>query len=536
MKSRPDPIRPAPYQLVPLAKLLANGLDGLLIGDGVGAGKTISAGYVLTYARSKLAKPAFVVCSPTLIFKWIFELKSKFNTSALPVRSMDDLDTAKDESSHRSHDAKQPVYVMSNSLLSKARQTDYPTVSAAIFDEVHTYRNPQTEWQRGCLELARSADIRVGLSATPINNQMQDLVSEFCVLLPKYDLETIEAVVNDLWSSNRDALSGALVTRFLKDRLGIHFARRVVESILVSYPEPYLREATSAILRQTSGRTLLEKITYYRLAASSPWAFWTSIGRKDLRDQWIDPKLDALDKIINDRTSTVTHWLVFCEFTETVEFLSRKLTHPYLFTMTGETPMFDRESIVESFRKAPEGLLIVTSVGSEGLDFQFCGGIVNYDLHWNPMKLEQRAGRIDRVGQERKSIRIVNIHVANSVDDLVLSVIRRKLELISNSVFAPNPILSDHVHAPDARMYSEEVVAHELDAGSSLVETFKLNNSIETQDYAALPSVDTAFCDPTKLESAAPQIDASTIVRSEDWRKYVVEGSLTIIDLLKEYA
>lgn len=530
-------LKPASYQLMPLAKLLANKLSGILIADGVGVGKTISAGYILTYARSKFAKPALVVCSPTLISKWIFELKSKFHTTALPVRSAEDLDTARDESAHRSPASKQPVYVMSNALLMSVAQEDYPLTSAAVFDEIHTYRNPKTKWQKGCLELARCAAIRVGLSATPINNRLEDLVSELNILLPDYDLNVINGVVSDLWHSRTDVLTAALVTRFLKNRLGIHFAARIVQDVLISYPDSYLREATKAINEKTATRTVLEQMTYYRLAASSPWAFWSSIGMKELRERWEDPKIRVLAQIISEETTKVRHWLIFCEFKETVEFLSQKLTHPYLYTMTGDTPMFDRESVVESFRRAPEGLLIVTSVGSEGLDFQFCGGLINYDLHWNPMKLEQRAGRIDRVGQERKSIHLVNIHVAESIDERILSVLRRKLELISDSVFQPGTLLSDqHVSHAQLALYNEATANTELERGSSLLETFRLNHKIETQDYAALQSVETTLCDPSTLESAAQEITANSIVNSDEWLRYVSDSSDSIHRLLEDYS
>jgi ERCC4-related helicase len=536
MRLAPERLRPAAYQLIPLAKLLANRLNCLLIADGVGVGKTISAGYVLTYARSKYKKPAFVVCSPTLIPKWVLELKSKFNITALPVRSVEDLETASIESEYRPLESQQPVYVMSNNVLFSASQKDYPFTSAAVFDEIHTYRNPTTKLQRQCLELARKSHIRVGLTATPINNRLEDLVSELAILLTEYELEVVDATVKDLWHSERRLLTGALVTRFLKEKLGIHFANRNVEDILIAYPESYVREAARAIKERATGRTFLEQITYYRLAASSPWAFWSALGLRELRERWEDPKLDALNRVITEKPD-VTHWIVFCEFKETVEFLSRKLTHPNVFTMTGDTPMFDRESIVNSFRGSPGGLLIVTSVGSEGLDLQFCGGLVNYDLHWNPMKLEQRAGRLDRVGQDRKTIRLVNIHVANSVDDRVLSVLRRKLELISSSVFAPGPLLPESGKTTSGiELYDEQTLANELDAGSSLVETFRLNATIDTHDYTALPSVDTSLCEPEHLESSVQRLTADSIVRDGSWIRSVSDSSSSVARLLRDYS
>jgi ERCC4-related helicase len=534
MKYPVDPLKPASYQLIPLAKLLASSLACIMIADGVGAGKTISASYIMEFARAKGKKPGFVVCSPTMIPKWLFELHSKFNATATPIRSMEDLETAKDESTHRSAERRQPIYVMSNAILFKATRDNYPESSVTVFDEIHTYRNPDTQWFKGCLELANVSQIRIGLSATPINNTLEDLAAEIAILLARYDTDTVSAAVNDLWNTDRDALTGAVITRFTKDKLGLHFADRKIDSVTISYPSDYVRSVVAAINKKTDNGTMLEQITYYRIAASGPWAFWTSMGDKRKRDQ-TDPKADALEKVLEDKT--ITHWLVFCEFAETVEFLSHKIVASPTYVLTGDTPMFDRQPLVESFRNSSRAVLLLTSVGSEGLDLQFCGGLVNYDLHWNPMKLEQRIGRIDRIGQERKSIRIVNLHVLNSIDERVLSVIRRKLQTISHSMFASAPILShsDSRHS-GPMMYSEETLAHELGAGSSLVETLKLNADADARDYDALQYVDVSLCDPTKLSDPSKTIESSSLVRNDIWIRRVSKDADSLLNLLNYYS
>jgi SNF2 family DNA or RNA helicase len=537
-KSLRETLKPASYQLVPLAKLLANRVGCVLIADGVGVGKTISAAYILVYSVAKFHKPALVVCGPTLLAKWIFELRSKFDIDAIPIRSLDDLETAREETAHRpGESSKQPAYIMSSSVLLRASRGSYPPISAVAFDEIHNYRNSKTQSFKGCLELARASTFRVGLSATPINNSLDDLVSEFSILLPSYNYDAVHATVNEVWTSRRELLTNGFATRFLKDKLGIHFAKRDLSSIYVSYPDSYIQKAKRAISERSSYGTLLEQITYYRLAASSPWAFWTSMDRREERDQ-ADPKLEALLKILQD--TTITHWLVFCEFTGTAELLSERIDIPggtSVFTITGETPMFERPSVVETFRSSPRGVMVLTSVGSEGLDFQFCGGIVNYDLHWNPMKLEQRAGRIDRLGQKKDTIRIVNLHVKNSIDERVVAVIHRKLDIVSSSVFAPGPLLARQGSETVSNgIYDEEALARELEAGESLVETFGFNKEIETHDYLALPKVNVDLCEPFKIQEMAERITPEMVVADENWQNDVSDSSQAIVRLLKYYA
>ena len=90
-------LRPTPYQLVALTKLLNNKQNAILITDGVGVGKTISAGYIASYFSRAPFGPIIVVSPNILVDKWREELKTKFSINARPVRSMDELSTAHDE-------------------------------------------------------------------------------------------------------------------------------------------------------------------------------------------------------------------------------------------------------------------------------------------------------------------------------------------------------------------------------------------------------------------------------------------------------
>jgi superfamily II DNA/RNA helicase len=88
----------------------------------------------------------------------------------------------------------------------------------------------------------------------------------------------------------------------------------------------------------------------------------------------------------------------------------------------GAVPDDERRDLRARFAKArtdPEALdvLLSSEVGTEGLDYQFCDALVNYDLPWNPMRIEQRIGRIDRRGQASETVAIKNLVVAGTVDD-----------------------------------------------------------------------------------------------------------------------
>ena len=87
----------------------------------------------------------------------------------------------------------------------------------------------------------------------------------------------------------------------------------------------------------------------------------------------------------------------------------------------GGTPDEERVELRSRFEKPREDsdsldVLLFSEIGCEGLDYQFCDCIVNYDLPWNPMRVEQRIGRIDRVGQTSESVAIVNLITPGTID------------------------------------------------------------------------------------------------------------------------
>lgn len=137
-----------------------------------------------------------------------------------------------------------------------------------------------------------------------------------------------------------------------------------------------------------------------------------------------DPKLDAFLAIIRDKQALPNNkLLVFTSFRHTLFYLERNLLAAGIRVgvIHGGVADEDRRDIRQRFAQAKEqadtlDILLSTEVGSEGLDFQFCDGMVNYDLPWNPMRIEQRIGRIDRYGQKSEVVVINNLITPGTVD------------------------------------------------------------------------------------------------------------------------
>lgn len=137
-----------------------------------------------------------------------------------------------------------------------------------------------------------------------------------------------------------------------------------------------------------------------------------------------DPKFDAFLKVIRDKQMLPNNkLLVFSTFRHTLAYLVERLAGQSirLGLIHGDIPDDERRELRHRFslgKDDPQALdvLLSSEVGCEGLDFQFCDGLVNYDLPWNPMRVEQRIGRIDRYGQKSETVVIYNLITPGTVD------------------------------------------------------------------------------------------------------------------------
>ena len=164
-----------------------------------------------------------------------------------------------------------------------------------------------------------------------------------------------------------------------------------------------------------------------RQVASSVWAYLNNESDLDKGiDRYADykdAKVDKVIKIINEVFKRGTKKLViFALFRRTLKYLSIRLKRAGFNSVIihGQVSSEDRNQILHQFKTDDNTQILLSSeVGSEGLDMQFCNSMVNYDLPWNPMVVEQRIGRIDRFGQKAKVVNIYNIIVSDSIQEMI---------------------------------------------------------------------------------------------------------------------
>lgn len=175
---------------------------------------------------------------------------------------------------------------------------------------------------------------------------------------------------------------------------------------------------------------------------------------QSLIDNWDattpDTKFDALASGLahyskDDKTEKV---VIFSYFKKTLAYLQRRLSEAGYrpLVIHGGVPMPDRLELIERFKNDPSiQVLLSSEVGSEGIDLQFCRLLVNYDLPWNPMKVEQRIGRLDRLGQKAKKITIINFAIKDTIEERILERLYNRIGIFRQSIGELEPILGGQV-------------------------------------------------------------------------------------------
>lgn len=155
-----------------------------------------------------------------------------------------------------------------------------------------------------------------------------------------------------------------------------------------------------------------------------------------------DPKFESLlDTIKEKQEMKKNKIIIFSTFRHTLSYLLKKLEKENyrVAVIHGDVPDDERRTlrkrfILDKFDENALDIMLFSEVGCEGLDYQFCDYMVNYDLPWNPMKIEQRIGRIDRNGQKSEAIVIVNMITEGTIDQVIFDRCLMRIGVFENSI------------------------------------------------------------------------------------------------------
>lgn len=209
-----------------------------------------------------------------------------------------------------------------------------------------------------------------------------------------------------------------------------------------------------------------------------------------------DPKLDILLKILIEKQALPNNKIIiFSTFRHTLRYLLGHLIQKKLRVamIHGDTPDHERLTLRERFQRPREDnlaidVLLFSEVGTEGLDYQFCDCIVNYDLPWNPMRVEQRIGRIDRRGQKSQAVLIYNLVTPGTVDADIFERCLQRIGIFNRSLGASEEILGEITReiraiAEDMHLNEEERRQKFQQLADNKIRLIQEQEKLEEQQY-----------------------------------------------------
>ncbi|MGE5507624.1 MAG: DEAD/DEAH box helicase [Chitinophagales bacterium] len=453
-------VRLYPHQEQAVRRVLGELGGRALLADAVGLGKTIEAGAVLSeYRRRGLVERALILVPAALVNQWERELSHRFGLRPTVAKT---LAGWRGELVLGSLDlAKRPAHAR------RLCQTPWDLV---IVDEAHRLKNCKTAaWQ---LVHELEATYLLLLTATPVQNDLSELYNLVHLVQPgllstpaefKRAFRLDKLHPKDA-GSLRERLSRVMI-RSDRRAAALCFPPRRVETLLLpqSEPEAELYAECLALLAEARRRCrtrqqVLPFVVLLREATSSPEAARRTLLRMARRPGLAPPlaaryrevaergkavrplKAEALGTLLTGRQDKA---IVFTEFRGTQDLLARELRRlgiPAVKYHGGMTPAA-QEAAVEDFRGEAR-VLLATEAGAEGHNLQFCRWLVNFDLPWNPMRLEQRIGRVHRLGQE-DAVEVTNLVTEGTIEGHVLRILGAKLEQCE-AVLGELDLILDH--------------------------------------------------------------------------------------------
>lgn len=442
-------------------------MDGkALLADEVGLGKTIEVGMILKEMHFRKTDDSVLILTPAQLAKqWQAELLEKFGLNF--VCNYDDEFDAFDKHDHI-------IASIDTAKSDRHRATvlnrDWDVL---VLDEAHYVKNEETD--RYDLIDNLSYNYAFFLTATPIQNELTDLYNVVSLLRPGL-FGTRDVFHHYFVNSNqetlvnRDELQERLNKVMIRNRRAdtdIDFTDRTIDTRTFdpSPEEQELYQAVSNYVRSAYSEDQGQKLVLMLLqkeVVSSPAALKSTIEKR-LDDQSDLTHTEELESILDliDNIETVTKQekllsiveeardhvdmgrvIVFTQFRATQrEILDRLSEEGYtVHSFHGGHSSQEKEQIVKNFEE-DGGVLVSTDAMSEGRNLQFCNIMVNYDLPWNPMRVEQRIGRIHRIGQKR-DVYIFNMALKDTVEEYVLERLYHKIDLFQQSVGELSSILT----------------------------------------------------------------------------------------------
>jgi SNF2 family DNA or RNA helicase len=447
-------IEPLPHQ-VDVTKRVIQDLRGrAILADEVGLGKTIEAGLILKeYLIRGLVQKVLILVPSSLVLQWTRELNQKFQIPAVAQKKnwmwekydiiVASMDTAKRDP-HRDVVLNLPYDLL-------------------IVDEAHKCKNRRTKNWQFINELQKKYCLL--LTATPVQNEMEELYNLVSLLKPgqlgnesRFKKDYVEGKRKPKNEEQlREEISQVLIRNRRKES-NLPLTERIVKTIPIELTpeERALYEGVTSFVRDryssaTDQKSMLSLLVLQKEVCSSRDAvFYTlfKLFKKAEGDEaTVSPEVNHLIQLLRAVTSSSKaeaavqliesipeKVVLFTEYRATQTMLLKALTAKGIHAVpyNGSFNRNKKDYMMELFRKRAQ-VMIATEAGGEGINLQFCHHIINFDMPWNPMRVEQRIGRVHRLGQNH-DVHIYNFATSGTIEEHIIWLLHEKIALFESVI------------------------------------------------------------------------------------------------------
>ncbi|MBI5746298.1 MAG: DEAD/DEAH box helicase family protein [Nitrospirae bacterium] len=443
------------YQTETVKKALKYFHGRVLLCDEVGLGKTIEAGMLIKeYLMRGMVRNILILTPAPLVSQWKEEMRTKFGIAFLTTDDQEYLNDPSGFWKERN--------IISSINIAKGNK-NAPLISdqfydLVVVDEAHHLKNRETLGWKLVNQIKKRFIFL--LTATPVQNNLIELFNLITLLKPG-QFKT-EKVFKQEYVMKGNLKAPANKER-LRDLLRDVMIRNTRSAIDLKLPK---RFATTLRLESTEVERMIYKMVTEHLrkgdqkrqmvnlllreAGSSPFALKKNLLNMADRDgvKEIIDAIDSLSDISKGKAlidilikNTAEKKVVFTQFVKSMDYVSDLLSRhdiPYLL-FKGDMSLKEKDKAIAGF-KDDIPVLISTESGGEGRNMQFCNTIINFDLPWNPMRIEQRIGRLHRIGQIR-DVFIFNLSVKETIEDYIIDILDNKINMFEMVIGEIEPIL-----------------------------------------------------------------------------------------------
>jgi SNF2 family DNA or RNA helicase len=447
-------IEPLPHQIDVTRRVIQEMRGRAILADEVGLGKTIEAGLILKeYLIRGLVQKVLILVPSSLVLQWTRELNQKFQIPAVAQKKawmwdkydiiVASMDTAKRDP-HREVILNQPYDLL-------------------IVDEAHKLKNRRTKNWQFISEMQKKYCLL--LTATPVQNEMEELYNLVSLLKPgqlgNESSFNKDYVAGKRLAKNEDQLRQEISRVLIRNRRkesNLPLTERIVQTIPIQLTpeEQALYEGVSNFVKDRYSsasdlKSMLSLLVLQKEVCSSRDAVFLTLfklfqkGNEEkasippeiqhliqlLRAVTTSSKVNAAVELISNIPDKV---ILFTEYRATQEMLIRALADKGIHAVPyrGGFNRNKKDYMMEIFQKRAQ-VMIATEAGGEGINLQFCHHIINYDMPWNPMRVEQRIGRVHRLGQ-KNNVHIYNFATIGTIEEHIIWLLHEKIALFESVI------------------------------------------------------------------------------------------------------